>query len=90
MSKGTNNKVRHFCGECANVEIVTKFNTLSVTGKPTLGRCEYKEFCVILSEPACSHFKLPTTTVTLEGLEEKAGYKRMRLANEEALEKCSL
>lgn len=49
------------CGECGRCVEVLRFHTLSVTGKPTLGRCEFvKERCVLLSERwVCggSHFK---------------------------------
>lgn len=48
------------CGDCANVEVVTKHHTMSITGKPTLGRCPFYtngEFCVLLSQPSCENFK---------------------------------
>ena len=48
------------CGDCANVSVVTSFHTLSVTGKPTLGRCPYYtegKYCVLLSQSGCEHFK---------------------------------
>jgi len=53
-------EVLHFCRECANVTIVTRFNTLSIQGKPTLGECPYwtESRCVLLSQAACKeHFK---------------------------------
>lgn len=54
------NVERHTCGECVNVTIVTKFNTLSLKGEPTLGRCPYYtdgKYCVLLSQKSCEHFK---------------------------------
>ena len=61
MAKNTVNhpEEQHTCGECAECEPVTKFHTLSVQGrKPTMGRCPYEEFCVLLSQRACKeHFK---------------------------------
>lgn len=50
----------HYCHECANVTIVTRFNTLSIQGKPTLGTCPYwkESKCVLLSQRACKeHFE---------------------------------
>lgn len=50
---------KHFCRECKHVEFVTKFQTLSLEGKPTLGRCPYYtngKWCVILSQKSCEHF----------------------------------
>lgn len=51
----------HYCKECAFCEVETKFETLSLKGEPTLGRCPYytnKRFCVLLSQSACNKFKL--------------------------------
>lgn len=58
--KRASNEVRHRCGECAHCVEVTSFHTLSVHGgKPTLGRCEYEKYCVLLSQVACKeHFKM--------------------------------
>lgn len=48
----------HLCGECALCEPVTAFHTLSVHGRrPTLGKCPYEDFKVILSQKACKHYK---------------------------------
>lgn len=47
----------HVCGECANCTPVTAFHTLTVKNrKPTLGRCQEEEFCVLLSQQACKKF----------------------------------
>ena len=54
------NVERHTCGECVHVTIETKFNTLSLKGEPTLGRCPYYtdgKYCVLLSQKSCEHFK---------------------------------
>lgn len=54
-------KETHMCGECSFCEVETKFETLSLKGEPTLGRCPYyinKRFCVLLSQKACDKFKL--------------------------------
>ena len=50
----------HFCRECAHVTVVDDFFTLSLDGKPTLGKCEYwtSSKCVLLSQRSCSFFKL--------------------------------
>ena len=59
-SKPNNTEELHYCGECDNVILVTKFHTLSVHGrKPTLGECPYwtKSRCVLLSQIACENFK---------------------------------
>ena len=45
------------CGECANCTIVTKHNTLSIRGDPTLGRCPKEEYCVLLSQKGCQDWK---------------------------------
>lgn len=55
-SKGSTNR----CGECALCEVEMKFETLSLKGKPILGRCPHytnKKFCVLLSQTACEHFR---------------------------------
>lgn len=47
------------CRECAFCEVETKFETLSLKGEPTLGRCPNytnKEYCVLLSQRACKLF----------------------------------
>lgn len=52
-------KVFHKCGECANVVEETKFHTLSLKGKPTLGRCPHYmdgKVCVLLSQMSCDKF----------------------------------
>nr|DAW80119.1 MAG TPA: hypothetical protein [Caudoviricetes sp.] len=49
------------CRECEFCETETKFETLSLKGEPTLGRCPYykgKKFCVLLRQKACNKFKL--------------------------------
>lgn len=46
-----------FCRDCKNVTPVTKFNTLSLKGEPTLGRCPHAKYSVLLSQAACEHFK---------------------------------
>ena len=54
------NTEQHVCRDCANVTIETKFNTLSLKGEPTLGRCPYYtdgKYCVLLSQKSCEHFK---------------------------------
>ena len=53
--------VVHKCRECAKVEIVTKFSTLSLKGEPTLGRCPHEKYCVILNHKACDNFVMKRT-----------------------------
>lgn len=51
----------YHCKECSLCEVETKFETLSLKGEPTLGRCpHYKNmmFCVLLSQKACDKFVL--------------------------------
>ena len=51
----------HYCMECSFCEVETSFETLSLKGKPTLGRCQYykdKKFCLLLSQRACDKFRL--------------------------------
>lgn len=56
--QNTSPRLIFHCGECALCEPVTKFHTLSVTGKPTLGKCPYiKDRCVLLSEQSCGYYK---------------------------------
>ena len=46
------NAEQHVCRDCVHVTIDTKFNTLSLKGEPTLGRCPYYtdgRYCVLLS-----------------------------------------
>jgi len=51
----------HHCRDCAKVEIVTKFNTLSLKGEPTLGRCPHvTNRSVLLSEDACKNYQTKT------------------------------
>lgn len=51
-------KIDGKCRDCEHVTIVTRFETLSVEGKPTLGKCPYyNQGCVILSHKACAHYK---------------------------------
>ena len=46
------------CGECRSCTPVTTFFTLSVEGKPTLGKCPHvADRKVLLSEKSCSNFK---------------------------------
>lgn len=46
------------CRECAYLSLIYDNHTLSLKGKPTLGRCPYvTNRCVIVSEKACEHFK---------------------------------
>lgn len=51
----------HYCRECAHVESVTDFHTLTVHGRlPTLGRCPHWTLSrsLLLSQRACKeHFK---------------------------------
>lgn len=49
--------VRHYCRECVRCTPVTRFETLSVTGEPTLGECPLREWRVLLCEPACRFFE---------------------------------
>lgn len=54
------NAVQHVCRDCVHVTIDTKFNTLSLKGEPTLGRCPYYtdgKYCVLLSQKSCENFK---------------------------------
>lgn len=54
-------QITNHCRECAFCEVETKFETLSLKGEPTLGRCPHytnKEFCVLLKQRACDKFKL--------------------------------
>lgn len=61
MKQRGKEEVQHYCRECAHVEEVTKFHTLTVDGrKPTLGKCQYYtngKYCVLLSQKSCSNFK---------------------------------
>lgn len=49
-------KETHYCRECKHMSIVTTFHTLSLEGKPTLGRCPYMQRSVLLSEKVCENF----------------------------------
>lgn len=54
------NADQHVCRDCVHVTADTKFNTLSLKGEPTLGRCPYYtdgQYCVLLSQKSCEHFK---------------------------------
>lgn len=58
MDKGRH--VIGICGDCVHVSIETQFSTLSLEGKPTLGRCPYYKdgrYRVLLSQRCCAHFK---------------------------------
>ena len=48
--------VVHKCRECAKVEILTKFSTLSLKGEPTLGRCPHEKYGGILNHRGSSNF----------------------------------
>lgn len=51
---------KHLCGQCAHIELVTKFHTLSIEGKPTMGKCKYMpNRRVLLSEKSCPHYEEP-------------------------------
>lgn len=50
----------HVCRDCAWVTYVTKFSTLSLEGRPTLGRCPYYgegRYSVLLSQKGCDYFR---------------------------------
>lgn len=52
-------EVKTTCGMCKRVTPVMKQYTLSLEGKPTLGRCPYYEngkWSVLLSQKSCEHF----------------------------------
>lgn len=54
-------QIKNKCCECVFCEVEMKFETLSVKGEPTLGRCPHytnKKFCVILTQRACDKFRL--------------------------------
>ena len=58
--KQTRNEPERFCKDCALVKVETSFHTLSLEGRPTLGRCPHYtdgRYCVLLSQKACEHFK---------------------------------
>ena len=60
QKKKQNSVGQYKCGDCANVNVVTEQHTMSVFGKPTLGRCLYYtegKYCVLLSQTGCEHFK---------------------------------
>lgn len=60
--KKIENKVKHKCGDCANVtEVWEPHQLLSIEGKPTLGTCPYwkESRCVLLSwRSDCEHYKM--------------------------------
>ena len=45
------------CRDCALVTYVTKWETLSLKGEPTLGTCPYQDVKVLLSLRGCPHWK---------------------------------
>lgn len=48
------------CGMCRLCKPVRKFHTLTVKDRrPTLGRCPYRKYSVLLSQPACKENFLP-------------------------------
>lgn len=57
IRKKTQERNKYICRDCAHVRIVTRFFTLSLEGKPLLGECPYEEYCVLLSQKSCNHFK---------------------------------
>ncbi len=64
MRNSQNSDVQHVCRDCVHVTFETKFNTISLKGEPTLGRCPYYtdgKFCVLLSQKSCEHFKKKST-----------------------------
>ena len=62
MSAKKNNNVQiNKCYECVFCEFEMKFETLSVKGASTLGRCPHytnRKFCVLLTQKACDKFRL--------------------------------
>lgn len=49
------------CRECAFCEVEAKYETLSLKGDPTLGRCPHytnRKYCVLLSQKACNMFRM--------------------------------
>lgn len=56
MRKTKKEQARHYCRECAHVEYLTAFHTLSVKGEPTLGACPFREWRVLLCDRACPNF----------------------------------
>lgn len=48
----------HHCGECASAVADTKFENLSLDGKPTLVTCPHSgKYKKVVSEIACENFK---------------------------------
>lgn len=58
------------CGMCKQCKPVYKHNTLTVKDRrPTLGRCPYRTYCVLLSQPACKESFVPRDDYTPMGPE---------------------
>lgn len=55
MRKKKEEKVKHYCRECANA---TDFHSMSLKEEPILCKCQFFKFSKLLNWECCDHFKI--------------------------------